>query len=85
MIEYMCVYGIPNRIQSDNSTQFRREFEEMVEILRVEKYKIQPYSHEENGMVERANKEIRRHLRVLTYENRTRSEWDLEYLKCKRS
>ena len=81
MIEYMCVYGIPHKIQSDNSTQFYKEFEEMVEILRAENYKIQPYSHEENGMVERANKEIRRHLRALTYENKTRSEWDKEYLK----
>ena len=32
-------------------------------------------------MVERANKEIRRHLRALTYENKTRSEWDKEYIK----
>ena len=81
MIEYMCVYGIPQQIQSDNSSQFMKEFAEMVEILRSEDYKIQPYSHEENGMVERVNKEIRRHLRALTYENRTRSEWDLEYMK----
>jgi hypothetical protein len=35
-----------------------KEFQEMVEILRSEDYKIQPYSHEENGMVERVNKEI---------------------------
>ena len=81
MIEYMCVYGIPHKIQSDNSSQFIKEFEEMVSILRTENYKIQPYSHEENGMVERANKEIRRHLRTLTYENKTRSEWDIEYMK----
>ena len=81
MIEYMCVYGIPMKIQSDNSSQFLKEFEEMVEILRAENYKIQPYSHEENGMVERANKEIRRHMRALTHENRTREEWDTEYLK----
>ena len=32
-------------------------------------------------MVERVNKEIRRHIRALTYENRTRSEWDKEYMK----
>jgi hypothetical protein len=69
------------KIQSDNSSQFLKEFEEMVEILRAENYKIQPYSHEENGMVERANKEIRRHMRALTHENRTREEWDTEYLK----
>jgi IS30 family transposase len=81
MIEYMCIYGIPNRIQSDNSSQFMKEFEEMVTLLRTEDYKIQPYSHEENSLVERANKEIRRHLRVLTHEHRTREEWDVEYLK----
>jgi hypothetical protein len=81
LIEYMCVYGIPIHITSDNSTEFKKEFEEMVNILRTENYKIQPYSHEENSIVERANKEIRRHMRVLTYENRTRQQWDMEYLK----
>ena len=83
MIEYMWVYEIPHKIQSDNSSQFKKEFEEMVSILLTENYKIQPYSHEENGTVERANKEIRRHLRALTYENKTRSEWDIEYMKYK--
>jgi IS30 family transposase len=81
IIEYMCVYGVPMHITSDNSTEFKKEFEEMVEILKAENYKIQAYSHEENSMVERANKEVRRHLRVLTYENRTRKTWDIEYLK----
>ena len=33
MIEYMCVYGIPQKIQSDNSSQFMKEFEEMVASL----------------------------------------------------
>jgi hypothetical protein len=28
LIEYMCVYGIPQKIQSDNGTQFMKEFQE---------------------------------------------------------
>ena len=34
LIEYMCVYGVPIHITSDNSTQFMKEFSEMVDILK---------------------------------------------------
>jgi len=34
-----------------------------------------PYSHEENGMVERANKEILRHLRAIVAEKGIEDEW----------
>jgi cleavage and polyadenylation specificity factor subunit 1 len=81
MIEYMCVYGAPNQIRSDNSTEFMQVFKEMVDILRTENYKIQPYSHEENSIVERANKEIRRHMRPFMHELRKRNTWENEYLK----
>ena len=35
MIEYMSVYGIPQKKQSYNSSQFIKEFVEMVDILRI--------------------------------------------------
>ena len=66
VMEHMTQFGIPNEICSDNSTQFEMVFKEMLEILSIKDYKIQPYSHQENSIVERANKEVLRHLRNLS-------------------
>jgi len=79
--KHMCVYGVPDKITADNSTEFDKEFAEAIEILKTENYKTHPYSHQENGIVERANKEVIRHMRNITYELRKESTWDEEILK----
>jgi len=81
LMNHMCIYGIPVKIQSDNSTEFEAEFRETVEILRIENYRIQAYSHQENGIVERANKEVIRHARNIAYELRKADTWDEDILK----
>ena len=81
LMNHMCVYGVPVKITSDNSTEFEKEFREAVEILATENYKTHAYSHQENGLVERANKEVIRHTRNLTYELRKSETWDEELLK----
>ena len=52
IMNHMCVYGVPNKITADNSTEFEAEFREAIEILRTENYKTHPCSHQENGIVE---------------------------------
>jgi len=52
IINHMCVYGVPDKITADNSTEFDKEFAEAIEILKTENYKTHPYSHQENGIVE---------------------------------
>jgi hypothetical protein len=81
MMNHFCVYGVPVKITSDNATQFEAEFKEMLDILAVENYKIQAYSHQENGIVERANKEVIRHARNIAYEMRHADIWDEDILK----
>jgi len=76
MINHMCVYGIPLKITSDNSTEYDAVFSEMLNILQTEKYRIHAYSHQENGIVERANKEVIRHARTIAYELRASDTWD---------
>ena len=80
IMEYIYVYGIPNTICSDNGSQFLSVFEETLAILQTENYKIKAYSHQENGIVERVNKEIRRHLNVLIHEKKEKDQWDEHYL-----
>ena len=78
MINHMYVYGVPDKIISDNSTEYDAEFKEMLSILQIENYRIHAYSHQENGIVERANKEVIRHMRNIAYELRKSTSWDEE-------
>jgi hypothetical protein len=40
-------------------------------MLGIEQELITPYSHEENGIVERMNKEVMRHLRDILFDKRS--------------
>ena len=46
LMEHMTQFGNPNEICTDNSTQFESVFKEMLEILSMKDYKVQPYSHQ---------------------------------------
>ena len=81
LINHFCVYGIPEKITTDNSTEFDEVFSETLEILKIEKYRTHAYSHQENSIVERANKEVVRHIRNIVYELRKNDSWDDELLK----
>jgi transposase InsO family protein len=76
LIEWIGFFGIPSEVVSDNGTQFANELvEELLELLATENTKIQAYSKEENAIVERANKEVNRHLRAYAYERKDRKTW----------
>jgi hypothetical protein len=74
-MEHMTQFGIPSEVCTDNSTQFELVFKEMLEILSIKDYKIQPYSHQENSIVERANKEVLRHLRNFIFDTKVIADW----------
>lgn len=75
LLHWMNTYGIPNNICTDNSSQFQSIFEETLKLLQINNYKIHPYSHQENSIVERANKEIQRHLRNLVFQEKIIDQW----------
>ena len=76
LIQIIGRYGIPQAILTDNGTQFANNiFDELPKILEFSHQKIQAYSHEENSIVERANKEIMRHLRDITFDTRIHADW----------
>jgi len=49
VMKHMHRFGIPLQICTDNSTQFKSVFEEMLSILSIYDYKIQPYSYQEKS------------------------------------
>jgi hypothetical protein len=48
---------------------------ELCPLLGIEQELITPYSHEENGIVERMNKEVMRHLRDILFDKRSTEQW----------
>jgi hypothetical protein len=76
LIDWMGMFGIPSEVVSDNGTQFANELITcFLDTLGTTNVKIHAYSKEENGMVERANKEVNRHLRTLVYNRKVKSKW----------
>ena len=78
LVDYIGRYGCPTRIQSDNGPQFVNDvIADVVRIIGTEHVKTLAYSKEENAIVERANKEVLRHLRALVFAVGTNTDWSL--------
>jgi hypothetical protein len=73
---WMSRYGRPLNILTDNASQFMKEYQATLDALGIENAKTHPYSHQENGIVERANKEVMRHLRDIVYDTRIKDDWE---------
>ena len=71
-------YGTPDVIMTDNGTQFKNELvSHLQNLLGIQHNFTTPYSHEENAIVERANKEVNRHLRAIIFHKKIVEDWTL--------
>jgi hypothetical protein len=70
-------YGAPRRIRTDNGSQFfvNLVVDELIDMVGSEHQLTLAYSSEENAIVERANKEVMRHLRAILLDKRVVGEW----------
>jgi hypothetical protein len=76
LLDYAGRYGVPAQVQSDNGTQYvNRVISELLEVFGSKHILSTPYSHEENGIVERVNKEVLKHLRALVLSIRSTDTW----------
>jgi len=76
IIQIIGRYGKPCGIQSDNGTQFVNQIiDQLNKLLDIEHSKTHAYSHEENGIVERVNREVMRHLRDILFDIRIFENW----------
>ena len=70
-MSHMGTFGVPDEILTDNGSQYvNKHLFDLFNLLRTEHITITPYSSEENGIVERANKEVLRHLRNILYDTK---------------
>jgi hypothetical protein len=76
LFNFVCEYGLPREIQTDGGKQFSAEvISNLTELIECAHTITSAYSHEENSLVERANKEVGRHLRNIVYDKRVANSW----------
>jgi hypothetical protein len=76
ILQHLGRYGAPRRIRTDNGSQFVNEMvDELISLVGSEHQLSLAYSSEENAIVERANKEVMRHLRAIILDKKVIGEW----------
>jgi transposase InsO family protein len=78
LLQWVGRYGVPSQLGSDNGPQFINAIiAEFLDMIGTEHDHILAYSKEENALVERANKEVNRHLRAIIYYKGVDAQWSL--------
>jgi hypothetical protein len=73
---FLADFTVPDQIVSDRGTQFVNALvAEYCKLAGIKHITTMAYSKEENALVERANKEVMRHLRAFIYDRRIREHW----------
>jgi hypothetical protein len=76
IIQHVGRWGCPSIISTDGGTQFQNnDVMDLLHTLEVKHDITVPYSKEENAVVERANKEVMRHLRAIIWDRRVKEQW----------
>ena len=76
LLKYVCTFGHPSFLLSDNGRQFKNDLlDELFKLTGIEPSVSTPHSHEENGLVERANKEVLRHVRSILFDRGVHMNW----------
>ena len=76
LLQHFGRFGAPHQLRSDNGPHFIADLiREFLRLVGTEHCLTLAYSKEENAIVERYNKEINRHLRALTFENLSLSDY----------
>jgi hypothetical protein len=76
LLDHVGRYGVPVLLQSDQGSQFVNQIiQEFTTLMGVKHHLTLQYSSESNGLVERANKEVMRHLRNIVFDRRCRDNF----------
>jgi transposase InsO family protein len=78
LLTHIGRFGEPKEIYTDKGSQFVNElFSELKRLIELDHLITTPYSKEENGMVENANKQVLRHVRTLIFDKEIGNNWSL--------
>jgi transposase InsO family protein len=78
LLQHFGRFGAPTQVRSDRGSHFVNSvIREFLMLIGTEHCLTLSYSKEENALVERANKEVNRHLRAFTFDTNTVDNWRL--------
>ena len=78
LIQHFGIFGVCAEVQSDGGPQLdNATVRQTLELLGARHHLSIAYSSEENGIVERENKEVLGHIRSFIYDSKTANEWDI--------
>ena len=81
ILQHVGRYGIPSTIRSNRGSQFVNEIiTQLIQLMHSDHAKTLAYSKEENAIVERANKEVMRHLRAIIFDRKSQRKWSKHHL-----
>eukprot|EP00762_Andalucia_godoyi_P005049 ANDGO_01498.mRNA.1 Retrovirus-related Pol polyprotein from transposon 412 len=76
LLDIVGRYGPPKEVRSDNGSQYSAKIiDELLTLMGSRRNFTIPYRPQSNGIVERANAEVMRHLRSLVMDLRVHSRW----------
>ena len=76
LLNHFGRFGCPHQLLSDNGSQFVNNIiEELIKLIGTQFITTLAYSKEENAIVERANKEVLRHLRAIIFDKNIVHKW----------
>jgi transposase InsO family protein len=78
ILNHLGRYGCPSTILSDNGSQYVNSvIKELLKLVHTDHITTLAYSKEENAIVERANKEVVRHLRAIIFDKNIVHQWSI--------
>lgn len=81
LLKHIGRYGAPTHIRSDRGSQYVNEtITHLLQAIGTEQMLTTAYSKEENAIVERANKEVMRHLRAIVFHKKSMAHWSTQDL-----
>ena len=76
LLQVLSRFGIPEEILSDNGPQFvSKVLKDLMRLWDVHHIFSTPHHHEGNGLVERCNREVMRHLRNIVFDEELYTSW----------
>ena len=78
--DFICRWGIPKEVVTDNAGQMRKVLDWLEHKYRIDGIKISPYNSQANGKIERAHFDLRTALAKATNNDLTKWYWYLKHI-----
>lgn len=78
LLKHVGWFGVPSQVRTDGGTQFTAHVcTALMQFLGTQHIQILAYHPQANGIVERRNAEVMKHLRAIVLTRRVKQEWSL--------